>query len=182
MPELPSILDEEFAFFLGYLAGDGFMAKGEDDHRVGVSVAHSSYLMEEMPLLLERLFNVNVHKMQKPNDRSVTFVMDNRAIKEFLALNGLEKQGSREVTVPRLIRQSPQNIVVPSREGMRLFPAIIPRGDIHKLSGGSSPTSLQALLQLHGTRVVEILLDQSDRVIRTVEVDASQARSMEDGR
>jgi hypothetical protein len=45
MPELPSILDEEFAFFLGYVAGDGFMAKGDDDHRIGVSVAHSSYLM-----------------------------------------------------------------------------------------------------------------------------------------
>ena len=108
MPELPSILDEEFAFFLGYLAGDGFMAKGDDDHRVGVSVAHSSYLKEEMPAMLERLFNVNVHKMHKPNDRSVTFVVDNRAIKECLLLNGLEKQESRDVAVPRLIRQSPQ--------------------------------------------------------------------------
>ena len=111
MPELPSILDEEFAFFLGYLAGDGFVAQGEQDHRVGVSVAHSSYLMEEMPILLERLFNVNVHRMQKPNDRSVTFIMDNRAIKDFLLLNGLAKQASRNVSVPRLIRQSPVNIV-----------------------------------------------------------------------
>ncbi len=111
MPELPPILDEEFAFFLGYLAGDGFMAQGESDHRVGVSVAHSSYLMEEMPLLLERMFNVKVHKMQKPNDSSVTFVMDNRAIKEFLLMNGLGKRTSREVSVPRLIRQSSPNIV-----------------------------------------------------------------------
>jgi ribonucleoside-diphosphate reductase alpha chain len=111
MPELPSVIDEEFAFFLGCLAGDGFMAKGEDDHRVGVSVAHSSYLMEEMPAMLERLFNVNVHRMQKTNDHSVTFVMDNRAIKDFLLLNGLGKQTSRDVSVPRLIRQSPANIV-----------------------------------------------------------------------
>jgi ribonucleoside-diphosphate reductase alpha chain len=111
MPELPSILDEEFAFFLGYLAGDGFVAQGEDDRRVGVSVAHTSYLMEEMPALLQRLFNVKVHKMQKPNDKSVTFVMDNRAIKEFLLMNGLGKRTSRDVSVPRLIRQSPPNIV-----------------------------------------------------------------------
>ncbi len=111
MPDLPSVLDEEFAFFLGYLAGDGFVAKGENDHRVGVSVAHSSYLMEEMPALLKRLFNVKVHKMQKPNDRSVTFVMDNRAIKDFLSMNGLEKQSSRDVSVPRLIRQSSAKIV-----------------------------------------------------------------------
>ncbi len=111
MSELPSVLDEEFAFFLGYLAGDGFVAQGEADHRVGVSVAHSSYLMKEMPALLERLFHVNVHQMQKPNDRSVTYVIDNRAIKDFLLINGLGKSTSREVSVPRLIRQSPQNIV-----------------------------------------------------------------------
>src|SRR6266498_5574113 len=111
MPELPSVLDEEFAFFLGYLAGDGFVAQGESDRRVGMSVAHSSYLIEEMPLLLKRLFNIQVHKMQKPNDGSVTYVMDNRAIKEFLLMNGLGKRTSREVFVPRLIRQSPPNVV-----------------------------------------------------------------------
>jgi len=110
-PDLPSVLDEEFAFLLGYLAGDGFVAQSEDDHRVGVSVAHSSYLIEEMPLLLEQLFNVNVHKMQKPDDGSSTYVMDNRAIKEFLLMNGLGKRTSRDVSVPRLIRQSPCNVV-----------------------------------------------------------------------
>ena len=111
MPEFPSILDEEFAFFLGYLAGDGFVAQGESDHRVGASVAHSSYLMEEMPAIMERLFGVNVHQMQKPNDRSVTFVVDNRAVKDFLLLNELGKRNSRDVSIPRLIRQSPANIV-----------------------------------------------------------------------
>jgi len=111
MPEFPSILDEELAFFLGYLAGDGFVAQGEADHHVGVSVAHSSYLMNEMPAIMGRLFNVNVHPMQKPNDRSVTFLVDNRALKDFLLLNGLGKRNSREVSIPRLIRQSPANIV-----------------------------------------------------------------------
>jgi ribonucleotide reductase alpha subunit len=111
MPELPAVMDEEFAFFLGYLAGDGFVAQGEQDHRVGVSVAHSSYLMEDMPAMLERLFNANIYRMQKPNDRSVTFVMDNRAIKDFLLINGLGKKTSRDVSVPRSIRQSPPNIV-----------------------------------------------------------------------
>src|SRR6266498_1343855 len=111
MPELPSVLDEELAFFLGYLAGDGFVAQGEGDRRVGVSVAHTSYLMEEMPAMMARLFNVQVHKMQKPNDASATFVMDNRAIKEYLQINGLGKSTSRDVSVPRLIRQSHPNIV-----------------------------------------------------------------------
>jgi len=48
-PRLPSVLDEELAFFLGYLIGDGFVAAQPDDHRIGVSVAHTSYLMIEMP-------------------------------------------------------------------------------------------------------------------------------------
>ncbi|GAB4500738.1 MAG: hypothetical protein Fur0035_02780 [Anaerolineales bacterium] len=110
-PTFPPVLDDELAFFLGYLAGDGFVASAASDHRVGVSVAHNSYLMQEMPLLMERLFAVHVHKLQKPNDASVTFVMDNRAVKEFLALNGFQKHNSREVFVPRLVRQSPPAVV-----------------------------------------------------------------------
>ena len=111
MPVLPSVLDEGFAFFLGYMAGDGFVARGVDDHRVGVSVAHTSYLMEEMPVLLQRLFNVHVNKVQKLGDKSVTFMIDNSGLKEFLIMNGLGKSSSRHVSVPRLIRQSPANIV-----------------------------------------------------------------------
>ncbi|HZY45898.1 MAG TPA: ribonucleotide reductase N-terminal alpha domain-containing protein, partial [Anaerolineae bacterium] len=111
LPKLPSVLDEEFAFFLGYLAGDGFVASAEDDHRVGVSVAHDSYLIEEMPAMLERLFGVKIHRQQKSHDRSVTLVIDNRALKEFLQMNGLNKTRSRDVSVPRLIRQSPSEIV-----------------------------------------------------------------------
>lgn len=111
MPTLPSVLDEEFAFFLGYFAGDGFFAQKEQDHRIGVSVAHSSYLMEAMPEMLSRLFGVQVHGQQKDNDRSVTLVIDNRAIKEFLSLNGFDKALSRNVCVPRKIRQSSPEIV-----------------------------------------------------------------------
>jgi ribonucleoside-diphosphate reductase alpha chain len=109
-PSLPTILDEELAFLVGYLMGDGFVASQPDDHRIGVSVAHGSYLMAEMPALLERLFGVQVHRQQKENDRSVTFVIDNRAVKEFLQINGLDKGRSRSTVVPRLIRQSTPQI------------------------------------------------------------------------
>jgi ribonucleoside-diphosphate reductase alpha chain len=110
-PRLPVLLDDELAFFLGYLTGAGFIAAAQEDHRVGVSVGHHSYLFSEMPALLERLFGVSVHCQQKQNDKSVTFVMDNHAVKEFLALNGLDKPRSREAFVPRLIRQSPPEII-----------------------------------------------------------------------
>src|SRR5258708_27863547 len=64
-----------------------------------------------MPALLERLFKIRVHRNQKPNDRSVTFVMDNRALKEYLTANGLQRSHNQEVSVPRLVRQSPPKIV-----------------------------------------------------------------------
>ncbi|HVN54279.1 MAG TPA: LAGLIDADG family homing endonuclease [Anaerolineaceae bacterium] len=117
-PHLPVVLDEELAFFLGYLAGDGFIASQEDDHRVGVSVAHTSYLLEEMPSLLERLFSVKVHRQQKPQDHSVTYVIDNLAVKEFLQMNGLVKPASRDALVPRLVRQSPPEIVAAYLRGL----------------------------------------------------------------
>ncbi len=110
-PKLPSVLDEELAFFLGYLTGDGFVASQADDHRVGVTVAHTSYLMVEMPALMARVFGVKAHAQQKPNDRSVTLVLHNRAVKELLQLNGFDKGRSREARVPRLIRQSPPEVV-----------------------------------------------------------------------
>src|SRR5690606_18712174 len=54
LPQFPTVLDEDVAFFLGYLAGDGFTASAADDHRLGVSVAHTSYLLDEMPILLQK--------------------------------------------------------------------------------------------------------------------------------
>ncbi|MCA9914005.1 MAG: hypothetical protein KC496_11675, partial [Anaerolineae bacterium] len=109
---LPKILDEELAFFLGYFAGDGFMTVKEKDWRLGVSVAHSSYLMDTMPELLGRLFpGVNVRMQQKADDASVTMIISNRAVKEFLHMNGFTKNKSHDVHVPRLIRQSPPQVV-----------------------------------------------------------------------
>ncbi len=113
MPTLPTILNEELAFFLGYFAGDGFVAAEDDDYRISVSVAHTSYLIGEMPRMLARLFGeqIAVSSYQKEDDASLTYVIHNRAIKEFLQLNGLAKSDSTAVCVPRLIRQSDPAIV-----------------------------------------------------------------------
>jgi ribonucleotide reductase alpha subunit len=110
--DLPSVLDELLAFLLGYLAGDGFVAADAQDHRVGFSVAHDSYLLQELPTLLQQAFpGCNVHRQQKAGDASVTFVIDSALIKRFLVDNGFAKAKSHEVQVPRLVRQSPANIV-----------------------------------------------------------------------
>src|SRR5262249_32823976 len=99
-------------FFLGYFAGDGFMTSREGDWRLGVAVSHDSYLMTEMPALIQRLFpGVNLRVQQKENDASLLYLISNRLIKEFLRLNGFDKPKSAEVRVPQLIRQSPPEVV-----------------------------------------------------------------------
>ncbi|MBI3652760.1 MAG: adenosylcobalamin-dependent ribonucleoside-diphosphate reductase [Acidobacteria bacterium] len=116
---LPDTLDEELGFFLGYLAGDGFMTSREGDWRLGVAVAHDSYLIPEMPALMQRLFTgVNVRTQQKDNDASLIYSINNRVVKEFLQLNGFAKARSAEVVVPRLIRQSPPHIVAAFLRGL----------------------------------------------------------------
>ncbi|HMN29381.1 MAG TPA: ribonucleotide reductase N-terminal alpha domain-containing protein, partial [Caldilineaceae bacterium] len=110
--KFPPLLDEPLAFLLGYMAGDGFVASGEGDHRIGFSVAHNSYLLEELPRLLAVSFpGCTIHRQQKPGDASVTFVIDSALIKQFLSGNGLIKPKSNEAFVPKVVRQSPPNIV-----------------------------------------------------------------------
>lgn len=111
MPTFPEEINEDLAFFLGYLMGDGFMVEKENDYRLGVSVAHSSYLMEEMPILLNKLFGVNVCKQQKDKGKSTDFVIDSRALKKFFEMNGLKKEKSLEVSIPLPIRKSPRKVV-----------------------------------------------------------------------
>jgi ribonucleoside-diphosphate reductase alpha chain len=108
--ELPDILDEEMGFFIGYMMGDGFMTSKEGDWRLGVAVSHNSYLVDEMPSLIERLFKGVKVKVQR-KDALLIYLVSNRAVKEFLTINGLDKSRNSEARVPRLIRQSPPEVV-----------------------------------------------------------------------
>jgi len=109
-PTFPERITAEFAFFLGYLTGNGFVASRDTDYRVGVSIPHKSYLITEMPLIIERLFGVTSLVQQKKDDKSITLVIHNRAVKEFLLMNGLGKSTSINASVPKLIRQTPYMI------------------------------------------------------------------------
>jgi len=110
--QLPKILDKSFAFILGLLNGDGFIASGSKDYRIGFSVSHDSYLIEELPDLLQKLFpGIHIQRMQKDNDASVTFVVSSRLLKEFFEVNNLSKKTSHNASIPLLIRQSPPSVV-----------------------------------------------------------------------
>jgi ribonucleoside-diphosphate reductase alpha chain len=110
---LPKKLDKDFGFILGYLAGDGFVASGDTDYRIGFSVAHDSYLMEDLPKKLKKIFGDELHisEYKKENDKSSTFIINNKLLKDFFKINCICKEKSDKVSVPLLIRKSNKEII-----------------------------------------------------------------------
>jgi ribonucleotide reductase alpha subunit len=106
MPELSPVLNEALAFFAGYLARADMVGSTDGD-RIEVSVNRDSYLLDEMPALMRQLFGQHLLVETIQNETSVSFVIDNSAVKDFLVMNGLLADGA----VPCLIRQSPPEAV-----------------------------------------------------------------------
>src|SRR5690625_1961188 len=105
--EMPEILGEKLAFFLGYLWGDGFIS----GNRVGFSVSHGSPMMEEAPRLFRELFGLDVSLEQKPDDGSVVFVTRSAQLVAWLDANGLGKAKARTLQLPKAIRMAPRPVV-----------------------------------------------------------------------
>ncbi len=103
----PEVLDEQLAFFLGYLWGDGFVS----GDRIGFAVAEHSPMMAETPRLFRQLFGLEVSRMQKPEDRSVVFVARSAPLVEWLRRNELLKGKAAELELPRPIRQSTRPVL-----------------------------------------------------------------------
>lgn len=114
VPErLPSELTEDFAFFLGYFLGNGFSTVKEGDHRIGVTIPEKSYLNSRIRTIYKDLFgsNIEITEIKKPCDKSTTYYVSNRMIKEYLSVNGLLKHRSVDATIPLKIRQSSVSII-----------------------------------------------------------------------
>ena len=114
VPEkLPEVLDNKFAFFLGYYLGNGFSGSGEHDYRNGVTIPDISYLNNKITGIYEDLFgpNISVSEIKKEDDKSRTYYVTNKIIKEYLKNNGLLKTKSITACLPRIIRESPRGVV-----------------------------------------------------------------------
>lgn len=109
---LPKTIDKEFAFLLGYMMGNGFVASKETDYRVGFSVPNKSYLIEELPKIITNIFGeVKLLVMEREGDDSKTFVITSKYIKEFLNVNNISKSKSINAKIPCIIRSSQKDIV-----------------------------------------------------------------------
>ena len=109
--KLPKNLTLEFAFWLGLLCGDGFVANNESDYRIGISINKDSYLVDYIEQLTRELFGVSLTKYQKKNDNSVTFVINNKKLKTFLIKNGFNKTDSKVCSIPKKLLQAKKEII-----------------------------------------------------------------------
>ncbi len=104
----PETLSEDLAFFLGYFYGDGFVSTGG---RIGLCAAHGSVMQEKAPAMFKDLFNLEISTQQKPDDKSVVYVVKSIALYTWLEQNGLLKPKATELRVPRAIRQAPRQVL-----------------------------------------------------------------------
>ena len=113
--KFPEKLDEELAFFLGYFYGNGFYAELSEktkNKRIGWTVPDKKpHIKDKLKNLAESLFGVHVYSSKKENDASENFFVASVELYEWLAINGLAKQKSNCISLPKVIRMSPQKVV-----------------------------------------------------------------------
>jgi adenosylcobalamin-dependent ribonucleoside-diphosphate reductase len=111
----PQTLTEDFAFWLGYLWGDGFASTGG---RIGMCAAHGSVMEERIPTMFTELFGLTISKQQKPDDKSVVFVVKSMALTAWLEKNGLQKPKAHQLSLPRAVRQAPRRVLAAFLRGL----------------------------------------------------------------
>ena len=108
---LPNKLTDDFAFWLGYIFGNGFVDSNENSYRFGASINNSHYLGKDISNLVNTIFGVNTWEQHKNNDNSTSYMSTNKKVKTFLQKNKILKHKSLTCSIPKLIRQSNQNII-----------------------------------------------------------------------
>lgn len=100
--KVPEIITNDLAFLIGLFIGDGYSSTG---YRVGFAVNNDSYLIEELPKILERVFpGCNVLINEGSGDCSLIYV-SSALIYEYFKVNGLLKNCSLDACIPSKIWQ-----------------------------------------------------------------------------
>ena len=114
--ELPTVLDEAFALWLGWLTGDGSITTIAGAKFVAMQIG------DEDPELLDRyediskaVFGSKIHifvnrRGDGRSDASASVRFSSSHIIRFLEVNGLRKNGAAQASIPVLIKSSPAPI------------------------------------------------------------------------
>jgi ribonucleoside-diphosphate reductase alpha chain len=106
----PTQLNEELAWVLGYLWGDGFVSK-DGSYRFGFAVTNGSPAGHNLRNFFEKMFGIELKVQQKPDDGSYCLIGHSKQVHDWLKLNGLDKNYSNNLEVPKIVRMSPKTVV-----------------------------------------------------------------------
>lgn len=107
----PTYLDEDLAWFLGLYFADG------SNHSKGIRISgniEEKKGFDRASRIAAEKFGIysKVHKTQKDStDKRVQLYFNSVQLRPWLASNGIEKGKSKDIEIPKVIRQSPSNII-----------------------------------------------------------------------
>jgi len=113
--ELPAVLDERFALWLGWLWGDGSITDRPGAKFIAMQIGDDDFDLEaRYRELTEAIFGSTTHIWSSRHvdkaDRSSSVRLSSSGIIRFLAVNGLQKGEAFELRVPRLVVDSPATV------------------------------------------------------------------------
>ena len=113
--ELPTVLDEAFALWLGWIYGDGSITTRRSANFIAVQLGDGDpELPARYTALTKTLFGSKAHVFtdrhsDKP-DASASVRFCSTQVIRFLEANGLRKGGAAELRVPELVKSSPSAV------------------------------------------------------------------------
>ncbi|MDI6917257.1 MAG: V-type ATP synthase subunit A [Thermoplasmatales archaeon] len=104
---VPEIIDEKFAEFLGYIMSEGTIKAGQ----TVVFYNNDKHLRERFSILLKELFGVNGKIIKEKTVGGI--LVNNAALARLLISLGFpEKQKSRSIGIPKELMVSPENVIL----------------------------------------------------------------------
>ena len=106
----PKILNENLAWLLGLYFGDG------SNHKKGIRIAGDKQkddILIRAKNIIKEQFNINCLLYTPKNniDNKMDLYANSIQLLEFLKINSLLKQKSKDIEIPLIIRKSPKNII-----------------------------------------------------------------------
>jgi ribonucleoside-diphosphate reductase alpha chain len=109
--ELLETLTPELGWLLGYIYGNGFVAK-DGTYRLGATIPDKKpEILKTFHDLTKKIFGVTPILNRKNDEAASTVVISSKYIWEFFYNNGFNKEKATEIEVPLLIRTSPEEVV-----------------------------------------------------------------------
>lgn len=113
---LPAVLDEDLAYFVGYMYGDGYVHMGkkvtwQEEKAIKLATADTyPTIRQHLMSAIERLFGITPH-LENGDGACKNVVIYSRVVVDWLRHNGLLKAKAEAIRVPEAIFRAPSHVV-----------------------------------------------------------------------